>query len=128
MPTTRRDLLCILGSGALTARFARAADAPFRFSAADHIEFFASDVQKSVAFYARIFGNTVLKNNRTTRRYMKLGNAYIAIDAGQQIQVDHVCAGIDGFQIANVHSYLEQRGIAYRDYPSGRDLSVADAD
>jgi catechol 2,3-dioxygenase-like lactoylglutathione lyase family enzyme len=42
--------------------------------------------------------------------------------------VDHFSAGIEGFQIADIHSYLEQRGIEYKDYPSGRDLNIKDPD
>ena len=124
----RREALGLLGAAAWTAPRASAADQSLRFSGLDHIEFFVSNVSKSVEFYARVFGNTVMKNNKTTRRYVKLGAAYIAIDQGPQIRVDHFCAGSPGFQVANVHSFLEQRSIAYRDYPSGRDLSVADPD
>jgi catechol 2,3-dioxygenase-like lactoylglutathione lyase family enzyme len=121
--TAVKMTLSVLGTGAL-----RAADQPPHFTALDHVEFFVSDIQKSVAFYARIFGNTVMKNTKTTRRYVKLGAAYIAMDQGPQIRVDHFCAGIPQFQVAAMHSYLEQRGVAYRDYPSGRDLSVGDLD
>jgi catechol 2,3-dioxygenase-like lactoylglutathione lyase family enzyme len=124
----RRDALGILGAGALALRKAAAADPAFHFGGLDHIEFFVSDVQKSIAFYARVFGNTVKKNNQTTRRYIKIGPGYIAMDKGQQVRVDHFCAGIEGFQVASMHSYLDQRGIAYRDYPSGKDLSVGDPD
>lgn len=115
-----------LGMLAIGARRASAAEP--QFTAIDHIEYVVSDIQKSVAFYGRIFGSAVMKNNRTTRRYVKLGPAYIAMDQGLQLRVDHVCAGIPGFQVAAMHSYLQQRGIAYQDYPSGRDLAVADPD
>ncbi len=58
-----------------------------------------------------------------------LGRCYIAIEQGRQpFGVDHFSAGIAGFQIADIHSYLERRGIAYRDYPSGKDLNVTDPD
>src|SRR5579863_10167327 len=83
--------------GAFGAATLRAADSTPHFTALDHIEFFVSDIQKSVAFYSRIFGNTVMKNNKTTRRYVKLGAAYIAMDQGPQIRVDHFCAGIPQF-------------------------------
>lgn len=125
----RREALGMLGVGALAARKAVAADAPaLRFTALDHVEFLVSDVEKSAAFYARVFGNTVLKNNKTTRRYVKLGPSYIAMDKGQVIHVDHFCAGIPKFDVAGVHAYLEAKGIAYRDFPSGKDLAVADPD
>ena len=123
----RRELLGVLGVSALTLRRAAAADAALRFTALDHVEFLVSDAEKSAAFYARVFGNTVLKNNKTTRRYVKIGASYLAMDKGQ-IHVDHFCAGIPGFDVASVHSYLDAKGIAYRDFPSGKDLAVADPD
>ena len=124
----RREALCMLGAGALAVRRAVAADAPgLHFTALDHVEFLVSDVEKSAAFYARVFGNTVLKNNKTTRRYVKLGPSYIAMDKGE-VHVDHFCAGIPGFDVASVHSYLDGKGIAYRDFPSGKDMAVPDPD
>lgn len=124
----RRDALRLLGASPLLARAAIAAPEALRFSMLDHVESNVTDVDKSVAFYARIFGNTVLKNNRTTRRYLRLGPAFIAMDKGQQIRVDHFCAGIPEFQIASLHQYLDERKVPFKDYPSGRDLYVTDPD
>ncbi|HEV3334428.1 MAG TPA: VOC family protein [Bryobacteraceae bacterium] len=125
----RREALSMLGASAWAARLAGAASDPaLHFGGLDHIEFTVSDVSKSIAFYARVFGNTVLKNNKTTRRYLQLGRCYIAMEQAQEVHVDHFCAGIEAFQIAGLHTYLEQRGIAYRDYPSGHDLYVTDPD
>ena len=124
---TRRDALALMGGTALTVR---AAEPALTFTNLDHVEFFTKDVERSIGFYARIFGNTVSKNNRTTRRYLKLGSAYLAMDnAGQAgLIVDHICAGIPGFDVAKMHDYLRGLDIPYRDYPSGRDLAVSDPD
>ncbi|HLI86128.1 MAG TPA: VOC family protein [Bryobacteraceae bacterium] len=127
-PIGRRHALGMLGFAGLAARALPAAVRAPRFTAIDHVEFNVSDPEKSIAFYARVFGNTVLKNNRTTRRYLKLGPAFIAMDRGSQIHVDHFCPGIPDFQIADLHGYLEERSIPYKDYPSGRDLYVTDPD
>jgi catechol 2,3-dioxygenase-like lactoylglutathione lyase family enzyme len=119
----RRTMLGLLGAAA----GAYGADAKLAFTGLDHLEFWATDVEKSRDFYARIFGNTVMKNKTTTRRYIKLGASYLAIDRGQEAgRVDHFCAGIPNFSIEAVHRYLMGKGIAYRDYPSGRDLAVTD--
>ena len=60
---------------------------------------------------------------------MKLGPCYIAIEQGREpFGVDHFSAGIEGYRIADIHSYLDQRGIGYKDYPSGKDLNVTDPD
>jgi catechol 2,3-dioxygenase-like lactoylglutathione lyase family enzyme len=124
----RREALGMLGASALVVRRAIAADAaPLHFTALDHVEFLVSDAGASAAFYALVFGNTVLKNNKTTRRYVKIGASYLAMDKGQ-VHVDHFCAGIPGFDVASVHSYLDAKGVAYRDFPSGKDLAVPDPD
>ena len=120
-------MLRMLGVGAIAMRETVAADSALRFTGLEHVEVLVSDVEKSAAFYARVFGNTVLKNNKTTRRYVKLGPSYIAMDKGQ-VHVDHFCAGIPGFDVASVHSFLDGKGIAYRDFPSGKDLAVTDPD
>ena len=120
-------MLGMLGASAVALRNAVAADAALHFTALDHVEFLVSDVEKSAAFYARVFGNTVLKNNKTTRRYVKIGASYLAMDKGD-VHVDHFCAGIPGFDVANVHAALNAKGIAYRDFPSGKDMAVPDPD
>jgi len=126
----RRETLGLL-TALWAARGVRAADPPLRFAALDHVEFTVADIEKSLAFYVRIFGGAnVMKNNQTTRRYINLGSAYIALDKAKaaQISVDHFCAGIDGFDVAAVHKFLQDSGIAYRDFPSGKDLAVTDLD
>src|SRR5580658_2207916 len=126
MPTdvSRRKLLSALGIGALAAKTAAGADEPPQFSSLDHLEFFVSNVEKSTTFYAQVFGAEVMKNNRTTRRYVRLGASYMAMDTGPQLLinthdafavrygVDHICAGTPGFQIASMHAQLEKRGVA----------------
>ncbi len=127
MNPNRREVLEIVVAFTAADRI-KAAETGLHFAALDHVEFTVSDVEKSLAFYTRIFGNTVMKNNKTTRRYIRLGSAYIALDTAAQIRVDHFCAGIDGFDVSAVHAFLQQHGIPYRDFPSGKDLAVTDAD
>jgi catechol 2,3-dioxygenase-like lactoylglutathione lyase family enzyme len=126
----RREAIRVLGAGAVVAGdAARASDAPLRCTALDHVEISEPNSAKSAAFYARVFGGPIWKNNKTERRYVKLGPCYIAIEQGREpFGVDHFSAGIEDFRIADIHSYLERRGIAYRDYPSGKDLNVTDPD
>jgi catechol 2,3-dioxygenase-like lactoylglutathione lyase family enzyme len=124
----RRQALKLLGAGAVCGML-YAADQTLRFTALDHVEISEPDSAKSAAFYARAFGYPVWKNNQTQRRYVMLGPCYIAIEQGREpLGVDHFSAGIEGFDIASLHGYLEQRGIEYRDYPSGRDLNITDPD
>lgn len=124
----RRNALRMLGAAAVSANRVNAADTALKFAGLDHVEFTVSDVEKSLLFYARIFGGAVMKNKQTTRRYIQLGSAYMALDKAADVRVDHYCAGIDGFDVAAVHANLQEHGIPYRDFPSGRDLAVTDPD
>ncbi|HXP83711.1 MAG TPA: VOC family protein [Bryobacteraceae bacterium] len=128
----RRDalrLMSVAACGALAVRPASGAERGLRFSALDHLEFTVSDLMRSVGFYARIFGNDLYKNKRAEKRYLKLGPTYLGIDhSTTSPRVDHHCVGIAGFDIAALHAYLERQGVAYKDYPSGRDLYFTDPD
>jgi catechol 2,3-dioxygenase-like lactoylglutathione lyase family enzyme len=98
------------------------------YSGVDHIEFFVTDLQRSVAFYTRLFGNDLYKHRQTERRYLTIGQHYLAIEEGASARVDHVCFGIGNFDINAVHGYLDSQSIPWQDYPSGRDLRVDDRD
>jgi catechol 2,3-dioxygenase-like lactoylglutathione lyase family enzyme len=125
----RREVLGLLGAGAVAARTLSAADQPLHFTALDHVEISEPNSTTSAAFYSKVFGGQIWKNNQTQRRYVLLGPCYIAIEQGREpFGVDHFSAGMEPFDIAALHAYLEQRGIAYRDYPSGRDLNITDPD
>jgi len=124
----RREVFGILVGAAYGAGTAFAAEQPFAIDALDHLEFFVSSIEKSIAFYTRVFGNGLWKNNRTARRYLKLGACYMAMEESKDPHLDHFTVGVEGWDIAAAHKYFDQRGVAYKDYPSGRDLYVADPD
>lgn len=98
------------------------------YAGLDHAELIVSDLKKSLAFYTRLFGNEVYKNRNTERRYLQLGASYLALQEGSRPGVEHTCLGIVEFDISAVHHYLDQQGIIWQDYPSGRDLRVRDGD
>jgi catechol 2,3-dioxygenase-like lactoylglutathione lyase family enzyme len=125
----RRDLLAFFGAGVLTLQRPGQEDSTPAFSSLDHIEFFVSNVEKSRDFFVRIFGNTLLSRNN--KRYLKLGATYMAFEqprANGEIKVDHTSVAIKGLDMPKLHTFLEQRGLAFQDYPSGRDTAVVDAD
>ncbi len=124
---SRREALLLLGAGAFGARTA-SAQQKLEFAALDHIEFYVSNVERSRDFFVPIFGNTLLRNVNLGKRYLKLGAAYMAFEARPEIRVDHFSAAIRNLEMPAVHAFLEARGVAYRDYPSGRDTAVTDAD
>ena len=103
----------------------RAQPAP-EYAAIDHVEFFVADLQRALDFYTRVFGADLWKNKQTERRYLQLGQSYIALEQQENVRIDHICFGISDFGIDAVHDWLASQDIAWQDYPSGRDLRVDD--
>lgn len=129
---TRREAIAALAAGTLaTTRTAFSNDAPFRFSGLDHLALDVPDTEKSVLFYARLFGNTVLKEKTNPRRYVKIGPNYVAMapaSQGHESQViDHFCPGFVNFDLAATKRALDQTGIRYRE-AAGVGLFVPDPD
>jgi catechol 2,3-dioxygenase-like lactoylglutathione lyase family enzyme len=128
---TRREALATLTAATLAARTAFSAAAPFRFGALDHLALAVDDTEKSVHFYTRVFGNTVMKEKTNPRHYVKLGPNYVAMapaGQGQASQViNHFCPGIVNFDLAATKRTLDQIGVKYREAP-GVGLFVPDPD
>lgn len=94
----------------------------------DHVELIVTDLQRSLNFYRRLFGNEVWKHNSSERRYLPFGSVYLALEQGSNARVDHVCLGLDDFNITSLHRYLDEQQLPWQDYPSGEDLRVDDRD
>ncbi len=120
---TRREVLGTLAASATAVRSLADSEPPLPFAGLDHVAIAVTDVDRSVAFYSRIFGDSVIKDKRSARRYLKLGPCYVAIAPPAQGQpahrVDHICAGVQGFQMAAVKELLRTRGVPTRDTTVG---------
>jgi catechol 2,3-dioxygenase-like lactoylglutathione lyase family enzyme len=122
---SRREALATLATGAIAgainARSAFAAEAAFHCGGIDHVALAVDDLEKSVHFYARVFGATVLKEKNNPRHYIKLGPNYVAMAPPGQGQVapsiNHFCPGIVNFDLAATKNKLDQMGIKYREAP-----------
>jgi catechol 2,3-dioxygenase-like lactoylglutathione lyase family enzyme len=129
---TRREALYTIGAGMCLAARASAQEASLEFDAVDHVEFYVSQVERTRDFFAAVFGNTILKNASASKSYVKIGSTYLAFERprtpGGPLITDHVSVAIRNIEMARVHALLEARGIAYRDYPSGRDTAIVDGD
>jgi glyoxylase I family protein len=121
--TSRRELFAMLATGASAVRAFADSEASLQFAGADHVAIAVTDIDRSLAFYSRIFGNTVLKDKNGTRRYLKLGPCYVAIGSPAQDQpahrVDHICAGVQGYQMPAVKNFLGARGVRARETTVG---------
>src|SRR6266403_496947 len=75
------------------------------------------DTEKSVRFYTRVFGSTVLKEKAGPRHYVKLGPNYVAMappGRGEKSQsIHHICPGVVGFDLAAAKHALDEMGLSY---------------
>src|SRR5579871_1795203 len=105
---TRRDALGMLGAAAAVVPLARAqGGALLHATRVDHVSLAVGDIDKAMIFYRRLFGNEVLKDARTPRRYLRLGPCYMAIApaaAGASKRIDHFGVGIENFNAASMKS------------------------
>jgi catechol 2,3-dioxygenase-like lactoylglutathione lyase family enzyme len=117
----------MVGAAALTQR--RAQGAPLHPTRVDHVALAVGDIDKAMSFYRRLFGNEVMKDIRTPRRYLRLGPCYMAIApaaAGEARRIDHVGIGIADFDAPSTKTVLEKAGLKVRESNVG--LFVADPD
>ena len=131
----RREALTTLAGAVFAAKAASGAPAsgtaPFSFSGLEHIALAVPNTEKSVRFYTRLFGNTVMKEKTNPRHYVRAGSNYIAMAPPGQGQVspaiNHFCPGIVNFDLATAKRVLDGLGIQYRE-ASGVGLFASDPD
>jgi len=124
---SRRDALVLLGAAAATR--ARADGGLLRATRVDHVSLAVGDIVKAMMFYRRLFGNEVLKDSRSARRYLRLGPCYMAIApaaAGEAKRIDHIGIGIENFNEAAMKSLLEKAGFTVRQSNVGLYLTDPD--
>ena len=124
---TRRSALGVLGAAAAMPRLR--AQGLLRATRVDHVALDVGNLDKALAYYRRLFGNEVLKDSKTPRRYLRLGPCYLAIApaaSGQAPHINHIAVGIEDFNAAAMKSALEGAGIKVRESEVG--LFVTDAD
>jgi len=112
---TRRDALVMLGAAAAAIPQARAAGGVLLHATrVDHCSLAVGDIDKAMIFYRRLFGNEVLKDSKTARRYLRLGPCYLSIapaPAGEDKRIDHFGIGIENFNATAIKSALEKTGL-----------------
>src|ERR1700730_7922612 len=103
---TRRQAMSVIG--ALAVPRVRA-EGVLRATRVDHVALDVGDIDKAMSYYRRLFGNEVLKDSKTPRRYLRLGPCYLAIApaaAGQAPHINHFSVGIENFNAAAMKSTL----------------------
>jgi catechol 2,3-dioxygenase-like lactoylglutathione lyase family enzyme len=113
---TRRGLiqgLAMLAAAGGAASTAQAQDAALKGTKIDHISIQVTDLPRSVAFYEKIFGLTILSEDKPNE-IARLGAGKIIVSLHHKSPtglVDHFAIGVENFNKEAVTAKLKERGI-----------------
>jgi len=117
---SRRDLvrgLALLAAGGTVAGAQEAID--FKTADIDHVSIQVADLQRSIDFYQKMFGFTVVSEDKP-RQIVRLGNTRTLVSLNREGPVgivDHFAIGVPRFTKEAAASYVKQRGATPLDDP-----------
>ena len=111
---SRRELVQGLAMLAASGTAAAAQEGGLDFKSADidHVSIHVADLQRSVDFYQKMFGFTVVSQDQPGG-IIRLGNTKVLVSLNHGSPagiVDHFAIGIPGFSRESAARYLTQRG------------------
>jgi len=116
---SRRRLLLSLPALMMAPRaFAQADNPPIRVRGINHVTLAVSDVKQSVDFYQGLFGMPVTsRQGMTTNLQIGAGPPFLGVGAADSNlpSINHLCLGVDNFNVDRITSILAQRGITKSD-------------
>jgi catechol 2,3-dioxygenase-like lactoylglutathione lyase family enzyme len=126
---SRRELVGALAALSVTGNAAFAADAGFQSAGINHVSITASNLQRTVDFYSRVFNLTRQPGQNANLVQLSVGtDAHLSIRQGATPRFDHFAIGIQGFNKDRVIADLRARGATPIDGGDGAGLHVADPD
>jgi catechol 2,3-dioxygenase-like lactoylglutathione lyase family enzyme len=110
---SRRELLGALTAIAMAPELATAKPSIGMAASVNHVTIFVQDVQKSVAFYQRLFGMPVL-THQDPGVNLRVGSSFLGIypAQGRPTGINHVCLGMKNFDVDAVVTKLAAADIA----------------
>ena len=114
---TRRDLVLSLSAMMVAQRASaqsRPAAAPFPGRTLNHLTLRVSDTERSIAFYQKLFGISVLtRQHEGGTAVLPIGNTQYLILHGSDVapHLNHFCIGIDNFDPDKTIKTLAEFGI-----------------
>jgi glyoxylase I family protein len=109
---SRRELVSGLAVLAAGGTAAAQEDIDFKAADIDHVSIHVADLQRSVDFYQKMFGFTVVSQDQPGG-IIRLGNTKVLVSLNHGSPagvIDHFAIGIPRFSRESVARYLTQRG------------------
>jgi len=113
---SRRDLVQALLTLAATGSMALAApfqETPFKSTRIDHISIQVTDLPRSIAFYQKVFGLSILNEDKANE-IVRMGTTRTIVSLHHKPPtgiMDHYAIAIDGFDRDSVTRALKQLGL-----------------
>jgi catechol 2,3-dioxygenase-like lactoylglutathione lyase family enzyme len=113
---SRRELVKSLVAVAATGGVASGAvfqETPFKSTRIDHISIQVSDMPRSIAFYQKVFGLSILNEDKANE-IVRMGTTRTIVSLHRKPPtgiVDHYAIAIDGFDRDGVTRALKQHGL-----------------
>lgn len=110
---SRRELVALISALAVAPRAATAQSADtLKAATLNHASLIVSDLERSVAFYQRVFGMSV-KSTQQGGVNLAVGDAFLGIYQGgpnAMPHINHICFGLQGFDPPATVAALEAAG------------------
>ena len=113
---SRRELiqnLLVLAAAGGGASAAPLQQTPFKSSRIDHISIQVTDLPRSIAFYQKIFGLSIINEDKANE-IVRMGTTRIIVSLHHKPPtgiVDHFAIAIDGFNQEQVTQALKEQGL-----------------
>ena len=113
---SRRELiqnLLVLAAAGGAASAAPLQQTPFKSSRIDHISIQVTDLPRSIAFYQKIFGLSIINEDKANE-IVRMGTTRIIVSLHHKPPtgiVDHFAIAIDGFNQEQVTQALKEQGL-----------------
>jgi hypothetical protein len=109
---TRRALIQSLTAVAATAQVS-SERAPLLAQSLNHVTLGVADVEKSKAFYQRIFALESLRQDPGNISYLGVGSqSFLCLMKAQSLGFDHLCIGIPNYNADSAAKKLQEYGLS----------------
>jgi len=108
-----RGLMALTAAGTAATAAAAVQQTPFKSSRIDHISIQVTDLQRSVGFYQKIFGLSVLNEDKPNE-IVRMGTTRTIVSLHHKAPMgimDHYAIAIDNFNRDEVTQSLKQQGL-----------------
>src|SRR4051794_12135566 len=118
-PLDRRRFLMSVPALLLAPRaFAQYASGRIRITSFNHVSLNVSDLKRSTEFYQGLFGMPIQSRQGATSVQLRIGTGPQFLNlsgAGAPPSIDHMCVGVENFDLTRILKVLADHGLAKSD-------------